>query len=252
MARFLFVLVAGLFAGAAAAAAPDAESVLVEGGALDGVWNIDIPTEVSLSPGHPAQFGAMAKRFCRFEGKKDNIGIRCFSPLHYAQRGTTDVAGNKLHLSWGNALIRFAIDAVPDSPFHFGGTFTFKFMGLSYVDPEPATGEKFNPANAVADSDGRTKLMTRALQEISAGGLRAPHDAAAIKKNLGEIDALSAESLGALGAIQTVKYLGPSLRSRAQKPEYFFSVYQVEFAHGERLCGLHQRDDGVLDALMCV
>jgi hypothetical protein len=25
----------------------------------------------------------------------------------------------------------------------------------------------------------------------------------------------------------------------------------VEFDHGERICGVHQRDDGVMDALQC-
>lgn len=32
----------------------------------------------------------------------------------------------------------------------------------------------------------------------------------------------------------------------------FFSVYLVRFADGELLCGLHQRDDGMLDAFGCV
>ena len=32
----------------------------------------------------------------------------------------------------------------------------------------------------------------------------------------------------------------------------FFSVYLVRFADRELLCGLHQRDDGVLDAFGCV
>ena len=32
----------------------------------------------------------------------------------------------------------------------------------------------------------------------------------------------------------------------------FYSVYLVTFAEGERLCGLHQQGDGVLDALRCV
>ena len=31
----------------------------------------------------------------------------------------------------------------------------------------------------------------------------------------------------------------------------YFSVYVVEFDHGERICGLHQRSDGVLDAFNC-
>jgi len=32
----------------------------------------------------------------------------------------------------------------------------------------------------------------------------------------------------------------------------FFSVYFVRFTEGERLCGLHQRENGVLDAFRCV
>jgi len=30
------------------------------------------------------------------------------------------------------------------------------------------------------------------------------------------------------------------------------SVYAVEFEGGERICGLHQRGDGTLDAFQCV
>ena len=30
------------------------------------------------------------------------------------------------------------------------------------------------------------------------------------------------------------------------------SVYAVEFEGGERICGLHQRGDGTLDAFLCV
>jgi len=35
-------------------------------------------------------------------------------------------------------------------------------------------------------------------------------------------------------------------------PGFAFSAYQVEFANGQRLCGIHQRDDGVLDGFLCV
>lgn len=32
----------------------------------------------------------------------------------------------------------------------------------------------------------------------------------------------------------------------------FFRVYDVEFANGHRICGLHQSDDGTIDGLRCV
>jgi hypothetical protein len=81
-------------------------------------------------------------------------------------------------------------------------------------------------------------MLARSLQELANGA-----------KLGGNI---SPNELRALGAVQAVVYLGKTTRSPEEKKPYFYSVYQVEFSFGERLCGLHQKDDGVVDTLICV
>jgi hypothetical protein len=241
-----------LCAGAAAGDAdPNPEAVLVEGGALDGVWSILIPSEMGTDF-RSAHFGPLTKKLCRFEGKKDHITVRCFGPYYYAREGTAEIDASSVHLAWGSALARFVIDATLDTPFHFKGTFSFKVMGIRYDDSEAITGKKIQFPKAVVDDAGKEALLTQSLQQLSDGALVAPHDDAAMKKNLGDAKAVTADELRVLGAIQTVRYVGKTARAANGKFPDFFSVYQVEFASGERLCGLHQRANGVLDALICV
>lgn len=68
-----------------------------------------------------------------------------------------------------------------------------------------------------------------------------------------------------IGPVQSLSYLGQETKwdwppppgtkadimNLPNRPD-FFSVYLVRFADGELLCGLHERDDGVLDAFGCV
>jgi hypothetical protein len=86
-----------------------------------------------------------------------------------------------------------------------------------------------------------------------------PQDSDAMKKN-GSIFLLPD-----LGAVQSLSYLGQETKWDWPPPPGatqdimnipsrpgFFSVYLVRFAQGKRICGLHQRDDGALDAFRCV
>ena len=56
-----------------------------------------------------------------------------------------------------------------------------------------------------------------------------------------------------LGSLQTAVYLGQQDRvgGPGKTDKGFFTVYALEFDKGERICGLHRRDDGVLDAFQC-
>ncbi len=72
------------------------------------------------------------------------------------------------------------------------------------------------------------------------------------------------EELRSLGKVEAVLYLGEgsTVRPRFSDvntthsipafPVFAFSAYQIEFTNGERLCGIHQREDGVLDGFVCV
>lgn len=226
------------------------ETIQVDGVGLDGVWSIPAPLEMSISLTQSARFGPLVKRYCRFEGKKDHTSVHCFGPRLYKFVGTAEAEGNKLHLAWGMALARVVIDATLTNPTRFDGTFGFKFMGIRHDDPEAIAGEKIQLSAAAEGGAGKAALLSKSLQELVKGGLVSPHDEKAIQKY--GTDALRPDDLRSLGAVEAMRYVGRAPRAPGGKDPDFFSVYQVEFASGERLCGLHQREDGVLDALICV
>ncbi len=129
------------------------------------------------------------------------------------------------------------------------------WLGASRENPAVAEGVRIAPQADAPDKAGKAPLLRRILDQ----GLPAvPQDADAMKKN-GSILALPK-----LGAVQSLAYLGQETKwdwppppgtkvdvmHLPSRPD-FFSVYFVRFAEGERLCGLHQRDDGVLDAFRC-
>ena len=55
-----------------------------------------------------------------------------------------------------------------------------------------------------------------------------------------------------LGIVEAIALLGQTPRQISRPEGDLYSVHIVEFAHGERLCGVHQNGDGVLDAIRCV
>lgn len=214
------------------------EAVRVESNAIDGIWAINTPSEISIDFTQSAHFGPMEKRFCRVETKGHTTAIRCVAPDFYLLEGTAQVEEGKVHLAWGSALARYVIDATLDDPFHMTGTFAVKVMGIKHDAPELSTAEKIHATNAVADSSADGSLITTSLQQLANGAKLAGN--------------VSSSELRALGGVQAVVYLGKTGRSANEKKSYFYSVYQVEFSSGERLCGLHQTDQGVADKLTCV
>ena len=225
-------------AAAVGGAVQGPEEVRVESSAIDGIWSIDTPSEISIDLAQSAHFGPMAKRFCRVETKGRNTVIRCVAPDFYLLEGTAQVEGNKIHLAWGSALARYVIDATLDNPFHMTGTFAAKVMGIKHDAPEISTAEKLHPITAPPDNTPNGDLIARSLQQVTSG------------TNLN--GNVSPNELQALGAVQAVVFLGKTARSPTENKPYFYSVYQVEFSSGERLCGLHQKDDATVDALICV
>jgi hypothetical protein len=100
---------------------------------------------------------------------------------------------------------------------------------------------KINLAEQPRDKDGKTDLL-RAI--LSDGLAQVPHDPR-MKDNLPD--------RAKLGNMEAVFYLGRQERSGrpGENAADFFTVYAIEFDNGERICGLHQRDDGLLDAFQC-
>ena len=243
---------------AAPAMAQDApvESVTAYGSSLVGVWHgtlvqsgfwalLDALTRIS-----PATFGQMGNAFCRIAPVKNELEMSCFQ---FGKAGRVTVDGD--HVRIGGSRMAFE-GGQPDST-HLRGHFrSTSWLGASRENPVVAEAVRLAPQSDAPDTSGKAPLLRRILEQ----GLAAvPQDADAIKKNG------PAFTQPALGPVQSLSYLGqetkwdwppppgvkPDIMHIPNRPD-FFSVYLVTFAQGERLCGLHQRDDGVLDALHCV
>jgi hypothetical protein len=156
----------------------------------------------------------------------------------------------------GSATAAWLFGEQPDAT-HLRGHFRISsWLGVSTENPAIAAAVRVVPQPDAPDTAGKAALLRRILDQ----GLEAvPEDAAAMKKN----DSIFV--LPKLGPVESLSYLGqetkwdwpppPGIKADRMnipnRPD-FFSVYFVRFAQGELLCGLHQRDDGVLDAFRCV
>ena len=225
----------------AALADEPVETVTVNASALVGVWKFRWPHSVGITFFHGAIFGPMRDQYCRIEPVKNDLAVHCFAGS-LVKDGMVNLEGEKIHLAWGTMMLRIAMDGVLQSGSSFAGTFDLKLSGISHVGPEPSGGTKFVIAAQSEDKGGKAVLLRTILE----GGMTAvPHDDAALKQN-------RSEPVPQLGAVEAVTYLGQGPQFGAQGEPDFLSVYAVEFAGGERICGLHQRGDGTLDAFLCL
>lgn len=243
-----------LLASFSAALAQDApvETVTSNASALIGVWKIVWPQW-----GRVGAWGPMADRFCRIERDGDALAIHCFRSggnTGSAEAGTVSLDGSSVHFAWGNMLLRLVLNGALQSSTEITGHVGVKISRIEQENPTPSNAAKLSLSEAMPDKAGKAALLRTALEQMAKGPLTLPHDAAAIGKTRGALPG----DIAALGALQAIVYLGsssrelPSTRGLPQMEPNFFHVYAAEFASGERVCGLHQREDGVLDAFACV
>jgi len=246
------------------------EAVEVDGTeTLTGLWKISFPAGASgYMPGRGRLISTAVESFCRLQQKDENVSAICL-PGWGPDSGDGELHGKDLHLAWGMALARAVIDAkIESAPFRtFTGTFAVKFFGVRHDAPIPASARKLVPDPKAPDLAGKTKLLNQTLEELAAGAIVTPHDADMVL-NFGPgmtgYKRDTPEVIRSLGKVEAVLYLGEgsTVRPRFSElnpahpipafPVFAFSAYQVEFSNGERLCGIHQRDDGVLDGFVCV
>ena len=244
-----------LFTALALAEDAPVESVTAYGSSLAGVWRLSNPDYVAMTGFFsPLKWGPLREIFCRIAPGKENLEMHC--PTGWESTAVT-AEGSHVHFAWGTMLLRLAIDGELESPSHFRGHFQIKLSGITYENPAFSEAVKMAPDQSAPDKAGKAALLRRILD----GGLTGvPHDEAAMKKN-GPVS--GAPELGAVTAItylgQNTRWSGPAPAPDGKPgPDHipdqpdFFSVYLVTAAQGERLCSLHQRDDGVLDAFRCV
>lgn len=246
------------------------EAVEVEGTeTLTGLWKISFPAGASgYMPGRGRLISTAVESFCRLQQNVEIVSAICL-PGWGPDSGDGELHGKDLHLAWGTALARAVIDAkIESASFRtFTGVFAVKIFGIRHDAPTPASARKLAPDPKAPDLAGRTKLLTHTLEELAAGTIITPHDADMVL-NFGPgmtgYKRDTPEAIRSLGKVEAVLYLGEGSTVRPRFTElnpappvpalavFAFSAYQVEFSNGERLCGIHQRDDGVLDGFVCV
>ena len=221
------------------------ESVDAYGTSLVGVWRVGSPNSVSTSGFFsPLQWGPERRHFCRIAPRDTDLEMTCSGG---PERWTVATDGNHVHFAWGTMLLRFVLDGELQDRGHFRGRYQIKISGITSESPASYEAARVMPDPDDPGPIGRAQTLRRILEQ---GLADVPHDGANWKDGLREPPKL--------GAVSAIAYLGAEDRERPARERggksivYAVNVYQVRFAQGERLCGLHQRDDGIVDDFRCV
>jgi hypothetical protein len=182
---------------------------------LAGFWRIEVPGNFHVNFFQNAQFGPMRPIYCRVQ---ETYEVHCLSG-GYSTHGTVTQDGNKVHVAWGSAMARMAIDAdiTPDG---FAGTFSFKFSGIRHDVPTNSTSTHLSgmaQAQSVNASDNSNQLSADVVRMVTS-------------------------ALPNLGPVAQIAYLGTSPSFQGDGDPDYFRVYAIEFDNGERICGLHGQD----------
>jgi len=226
-----------LLLSAMTASAQQTESITVNANALVGVWKITSPAYLAKRGIFGGiEFGPLYPRFCRIEQVKNELMAHCLN----GGSNTVTLDGRTIHFARGIAIARVVLEGALDSSNSFTGHMAMKLAGITTEDANLSSGGKLDLSEPQV---GPADPLMRAL--VANGLAQVPHDA-----RVQASPALTPD----LGGIQAVVWLGH--QDKGGRPEQqalkdYFSVYVVEFDHGERICGLHQRSDGVLDAFNC-
>jgi hypothetical protein len=245
------------------------ETVKVDGQeTLSGLWKISFPAGASgYMPGRGRLYSAAMESFCRLQQMGQSVSAICLPGWGPDSGG--ELGGGTLHLAWGIALARTVIDAKIEtaSVRAFEGDFALKIFGIRHDAPTPASARKLVLDSTAPDTAGKARLLTRTLEELATGAIATPHAADValnFGRQMGNNKANTPEEIRSLGKVEAVLYLGEgsaphgrfsdedTARRSVAIPGFAFSAYQVEFTNGQRLCGIHERQDGVLDGFLCV
>jgi hypothetical protein len=219
-----------------AASAQQTESITVNASALAGVWKITRPSYIAKRGVFGAiEFGPLTSGLCRIE-QADGLIFHCLS----SGSGTVTLDGPNIHFAQGIMIARAVLEGTLDSGNSFAGHMAIKLMGITTEDSNLSSGGKLDLSKP---QDGPADALMRSI--VANGLAQIPHDAK-MKDTTLPPD---------LGGVQALIWLGH--QDKGGGPDQpavkdYFSVYAVEFDRGERLCGLHQGEDGVVDAFRCV
>jgi len=232
------------------------ETVTVHGSSLVGVWHGTLGQAGfrglfgNLTGMTPMKFGQTVLLYCRIAPVENELEMSC---PQFGNMGSVTIADGLVRI--GGSRMAFEGEQ-PDVNRLRGRYRSRSWLGLSQDNPAVAEAVRVVPQADAPDGSGKAALLRRILEQ----GLAAvPQDAEAMKKNRSNL------TLPKVGPVQSISYLGQETKwdwppppgtkadimNLPNRPD-FFSVYLVRFADGELLCGLHEREDGVLDAFGCV
>jgi hypothetical protein len=207
------------------AKAQDAEQLTIEKNrGLTGLWRIEVPDFIRVAMFGSTTFGPMRQTFCRIE---ENLEIHCLAG-GFSQNGAVTLEGDAVHIAWGSMMARFVIDGTRDGD-SVSGTFAIKVSGISHDAPGLSHGVRFH-RDTTSMPGGDPALAARLLTPEGRQQLPRTTDA--------------------LGALEQLKYLGHSPNLNGTGGDDYFSVYDLEFAGGERVCGL-RADDSAMPRFKC-
>jgi len=233
-----WIAASALLFAATPSMAQQIESVTVNADALLGVWKISRPNYVGKkSLFGDWTFGPVRDYFCHMERKDGDLTMPCL----LGGDPTVTFRGDSIHLAQGIVLARFVVDGVMQPGPSFTGHAVIKLAGIGIEDKAVSSGTRLDLSAPPPDTGGMAQL----LRDLVAKGIaHAAHD-----DKVKDSPALRAD----LGNLQTAVFLGQQDRvgGPGKTDKGFFTVYALEFDKGERICGLHRRDDGVLDAFQC-
>jgi hypothetical protein len=182
----------------------------------------------------------MTDGICRIGHDHEGYDTHCYHQK--GNGGALEMDGSHFHLAWGNMMARMVYDGEVTSSTAFRGHFAAKLMGIAITDPDISEGRKIAIDPTARDTAGKAGLLRAVLN-----GETIPHDP---KLD----DTMAADQTDQPGTLQQIIYLGQQDKGSgptiAAVPDYL-TAYAVEFTDGERLCWLHQDDDGKLAAFQC-
>jgi len=227
----LFLLALLLAAPAMAEDAP-VETVFSRASSLNGLWKIQ---------------ATQGDKFlnCRIEHATTDPSIHCFErPVSSA----LTLRDNSVRIAFYPTLLQTdIIEGELTSPDSFRGSGRVLLSGIPFLHHEGISGTRLAIVPEASDTAGEAPLLGTILSELANGRLNRPYDS---NKN-GKV-ALPRD-MKMLGAVAAITYLGManSNSDRAILPD-FFAVYLVNFQNGQRFCGLHVTEAGLLDGFRCV
>jgi hypothetical protein len=247
-----------VFIGLASDAAAQNESVTVTAQSLIGPWRIAQPTWLSIQGMTEMKFthGPLRDTYCRIEEIRKELRVFCMGRRDV---GTVDLDGADIHFAWGTMMAREVFDGRMQSNERFSAKLGLKLSGVIIAAVHDIDGRKVDQSVSAPDAGGMAGLLKVVLDSLAKG---APD--ARLKGTPPNVELPGAESLTAMGALESIYYAGRTpTRAESQVPDEkpfvrnpdapeFSHVYVVEFERGERLCRIHQADGGVIDAFSCV